>query len=91
MRGFAWLARAELRAVRAQRDTGSGELEPYRCEVCPRQPVSNTRFWHVRHVDPTLRGRKYDPTRRPTSADSVFRRPGPEQVAELRRRIDEGG
>lgn len=34
------------------------DTEPYKCSACPRQPWprSNPPFWHIRNVDPKLRG-----------------------------------
>jgi hypothetical protein len=41
-----------------ERATRAGELEPYRCLACPRYPLTLARYWHVRHVDPELRGER---------------------------------
>lgn len=32
-----------------------GALAGYRCKLCPRQPVSGARFWHVGNVDQEMR------------------------------------
>jgi hypothetical protein len=32
--------------------------EPYRCRICPPQPLSDVSWWHVRHVNRRLGGRR---------------------------------
>jgi hypothetical protein len=46
-------------AARVERECGAepGTLEPYACPLCPRQPVSSSRYLHVRHVDRDKRGK----------------------------------
>ncbi|WP_027930747.1 hypothetical protein [Amycolatopsis thermoflava] len=45
------------RLVEREAKTGEGALEPYRCPICPRQPIDFAHFWHIRHADPTKRGK----------------------------------
>lgn len=39
-------------------EENGSDTEPYKCPFCPRQPWprSNPPFWHIRNVDPKLRG-----------------------------------
>jgi len=49
---------AEAFARLVERNTRAGDLEPYRCQVCPRYPLTLARYWHVRHVNHELRGER---------------------------------
>lgn len=76
-------------ARQIERETGQqpGALRPYRCTLCPRQPISSQRFLHVRHADRERRGLGIQANGSvPTRGQRIGARISEELAAELRRR-----
>ena len=73
-------AEAEEFADRVARDTGGGPFSWYKCKVCPRQPGSLDRFFHITHGDRAKRGRTYQPR---TGPGALQFHASPEDVAHL--------
>lgn len=70
-------------AARVRADTGVA-CEPYPCRLCPRQPVSTAKFWHVRSIDPQQRGRRRGPHRHQAL---LLRHVSTEEIDALRARL----
>lgn len=69
-------------AREVERNTGCGEMEPYRCKVCLRHPFTGAYYWHIRHIKKDERGFLYEPgTVKPTS---IAHRIDPTVLAKLR-------
>jgi hypothetical protein len=70
-------------ARKVEAETRAGDMEPYRCDACPRNPATGERIWHIRHVRPTQRGHHWTT---PASPTRVARRVTPEVIAQLKSR-----
>lgn len=42
---------AEAYARIVERESAAGALKAYKCEVCPRYPLTLSRYWHIGHVE----------------------------------------
>ena len=77
-------ARAERDEANARAIAATQECRPYRCQVCPRQPVTTERFWHISTVNPRRKGTRGGPHRHPKL---LLRHVSPEDMDALKARL----